>query len=70
MSKKREVHGLTFDPDVFKKFKKKSEENGLKVSRRVELFMREYNTGIVSAITPTFVGEVKGILDERKGTSK
>ncbi len=68
MSKKnREMHGLTFDPDVYKKFKKKSEDNGLKVSRRLELFMRDYNRGIVSAVTPEFGREGRKRLYERKG---
>ena len=70
MSKKnREIHGLTFDPDVYKSFKAKTEKIGMKISRHLEMYMREYNMSITSAITPAFVKESRERLYEGKKTT-
>ena len=40
MAKKRKI-SLTIDDDIFEAFKKYCEQNGMKVSTKVELLMKE-----------------------------
>lgn len=65
--KKREYHAHTFDPDVYKKFKKQCNKISIKPSRMIEQLIRQYlGLDIVSAITPEWAEKVRGKLNAKK----